>query len=318
MEEVESLVGNANHRKRLGDINGISRKKKSGNFDAVAACANNCNRSDLMAKLVVAACVLLLGLLYMSTQSEGDVGIKDIELKNHIPAEVPSADENVSSPFSTPSPVAVPTMEEKEKQPTQPEPVEKATPPPTPATVVENHPQEDESSNEKEENVDQDEEKPENNDAYLYSKYATILPLIDHPLPDEEEKNALAEKYGKWHFWDGDEDERPMEDYAGKFPNRDIPGEEIHDEAWQADAVYVNHILNDADLLIARAMEAIFIEYGHGKPLEPEGTYLISSFYFKTNFRQRHTISPNRIVCCYINIEIILNNFFFLLGTLQQ
>ena len=65
---------------------------------------------------------------------------------------------------------------------------------------------------------------------------------------------------------------RPMEDYAGKFPNQDIPGEDIHDKAWQADAVYVNHILNDADQLIARAMKVIFIEYGHGKPLEPEGT----------------------------------------------
>ena len=35
----------------------------------------------------------------------------------------------------------------------------------------------------------------------------------------------------------------------------------------------VNHILNDADLLISRTMEAIFVEYGHGKPLPPEGTW---------------------------------------------
>ena len=55
-------------------------------------------------------------------------------------------------------------------------------------------------------------------------------------------------------------------------PTRDIPGEDFPETAWQADAVFVNHILNDADELIARTMEAIFIEYGHGKPLEPEGT----------------------------------------------
>ena len=246
MKEVESLVGNAN-RKRLGLINGLSRKKKSGNADVVAACAN---RSDLLSKLVVVACITLLGLLYMSSRSDGDtagIDTEGIEIKHPMP-EVPS-------PFSTPPPVDVPTIDKKE-QPTQPKPVqvpvsvpvEKATPPPTPVFVE------------------------GDNDPCLYSKYATILPLIDHPLPDEDEKAALNEKFGKWHFWDGDEDERPMEDYVGKFPNRDIPGEDIPDEAWQADAVYVNHILNDADQLIARTMEAIFIEYGHGKPLEPAGT----------------------------------------------
>mmetsp|Transcript_10637 Transcript_10637/g.26864 ORF Transcript_10637/g.26864 Transcript_10637/m.26864 type:complete len:672 (-) Transcript_10637:1123-3138(-) len=50
-----------------------------------------------------------------------------------------------------------------------------------------------------------------------------------------------------------------------------MPGEEFPDDAWQADAVYVNHILNDADKLIGRTMEAIFVEYGKGKPLPPEG-----------------------------------------------
>jgi hypothetical protein len=42
-------------------------------------------------------------------------------------------------------------------------------------------------------------------------------------------------------------------------------------QQWQADAVYVNHILNDADQLVSRAMEAIFEEYGHPKPSTAEG-----------------------------------------------
>lgn len=107
-------------------------------------------------------------------------------------------------------------------------------------------------------------------DSFYYSNRATIPPLIDHPFADDKMKEALSEKFGSWHFWDGDEESRPLEDYCGKYPNRDIPGEDFPDEAWQADAVFVNHILNDADQLIGRAMEAIFTEYGHGKPLEPE------------------------------------------------
>ena len=68
----------------------------------------------------------------------------------------------------------------------------------------------------------------------------------------------------------GDEDIRPKDDYCGKYPNRDIPNDEFPDDAWQVDAVFVNHYLNDADKLISRAMEAIYTEYGWGKPLEPD------------------------------------------------
>ena len=28
----------------------------------------------------------------------------------------------------------------------------------------------------------------------------------------------------------------------GKYPYRDMPGDEIDDDAWQADAVFVNHV----------------------------------------------------------------------------
>ena len=102
---------------------------------------------------------------------------------------------------------------------------------------------------------------------YVYAKYATVLPLADHPLPNEATKQELAAKWGHWHFWDGEQDMRPKDDYCAKYPNRDIPGDDFPEDAWQADAVFVNHYLNDADKLITRAMEGIFTEYGKGKPL---------------------------------------------------
>lgn len=105
----------------------------------------------------------------------------------------------------------------------------------------------------------------------MYSHIATIPPEPDHKPVDEDTRKALTEKWGKWHFYDGDEERRPTGDYMAKYPNRDIPGNEFPDDAWQTDAVYVNHFIDDAEKLIARAKEAIFTEYGHGKPLPPEG-----------------------------------------------
>ena len=105
-------------------------------------------------------------------------------------------------------------------------------------------------------------------------KYSTIGKVPDDPyhVPvDDETRAQIAEKWGKWRFWDGEEDDRPTGDYAAEYPNRDISGDDLPDTAWQADAVYVNHILNDADKLIARAKEAIYTEYGYGGPQTPEG-----------------------------------------------
>lgn len=283
MEEVESLVGNAN-RKRLGNIT----RKKAKNDSGIAICAA---RSDHLSKLVVVACVIMLGLLYISTKGGGgDVMVVDIESKSKdsLPGSSSSTFEDPTSlakedrpdnsveedSISSPSPNSAPL--EPENIISKPSPTHAVVP----VAVEENLKEQIGTNTEiniqkhvsKSDHVDEvDEKKGHNNNAYLYSKYATVLPLIDHPLPDEVEKAALDEKFGRWHFWDGDEEMRPMEDYCAKFPNRDIPGEDIPDDAWQADAVYVNHILNDADNLLARAMEAIFIEYGHGKPLEPEG-----------------------------------------------
>ena len=87
---------------------------------------------------------------------------------------------------------------------------------------------------------------------------------------DDEKRDTLSELWGSWHFWDGEEDARPKDDYLSKYPNRDIPGDDFPPTSWQTDSVFVNHYLNDADKLIDRAMESIFTEYGHGKPLPPE------------------------------------------------
>jgi hypothetical protein len=46
----------------------------------------------------------------------------------------------------------------------------------------------------------------------LYSKYATFVPFDDPPLPDAETKAKLVEQWGKWGFWDGDEQMRPTQD----------------------------------------------------------------------------------------------------------
>ncbi len=89
----------------------------------------------------------------------------------------------------------------------------------------------------------------------------------DEDGDEEAKKEAMIEKWGKWHFWDGDPDSRPTEDYMAEFPNRDCPFEEFPYTAWQADAVYVNHMLDSAGELVNRAKEAIYTEYGWG-PLD--------------------------------------------------
>jgi hypothetical protein len=290
MEEVESLVNNA-ARKRLGDQNKrINANKNSNNNKAGSSCASCFMKGDFMSKVVVLACVILLGLLYLSAKEDDQPTLNgDIESKTPMPTPTPiptvadltPVTDPPELPKETPSPTAKPTDPPTEPPKETPSPTVKQTEPPkeTPAPTnppesqqeepAAEPPKEDDSDNGDEEDNDE----REDNSPYGYSSYATIRPLVDHPLPDDDTKAELAEKFGRWRFWDGDEDERPQEDYCGKYPNRDIPGEDFPDDAWQGDAVFVNHYLNDADQLIARTMEAIFIEYGHGKPLPPEGTY---------------------------------------------
>lgn len=70
----------------------------------------------------------------------------------------------------------------------------------------------------------------------LYSNYATIVPDPYAPLPEKDAMDAIREQWGAWKFWDGEEDDRPTGDYCAAYNNRDIPGDEFPDTAWQADA----------------------------------------------------------------------------------
>jgi hypothetical protein len=86
-----------------------------------------------------------------------------------------------------------------------------------------------------------------------YSDLSKITPDVErkYPLYSTSATADLQAKYGRWNFWDGEEDKRPSKDYCGAYPNRDIPGGEFPEEAWQVDAVFVNHIINDASELIS-------------------------------------------------------------------
>jgi len=86
--------------------------------------------------------------------------------------------------------------------------------------------------------------------------------------PNDENSGMGKEKWGYWKFYDGGADSRPEGDYCGKYENRDIPGDEFPENAWQTDAVYVNHFLDEALKLVARTKEAIYAEYGAGEPLD--------------------------------------------------
>jgi hypothetical protein len=112
-------------------------------------------------------------------------------------------------------------------------------------------------------------EKPPPTKGLAYSQISAMVPDPFRSTTPRD-SDALRQEWGQWGFWDGDEDQRPADDYCARFPQRDIPADAFPDTAWQVDAVFVNHLINDAEQLISRAMEAIFAEYGHGKPLPPE------------------------------------------------
>jgi len=107
----------------------------------------------------------------------------------------------------------------------------------------------------------------------------------DDDEDDEAIKDALIEKWGHWHFWDGTPEIRPTEDYLSMYPNKDCPYEGFPSESWQADAVYVNHMIDSASELVIRAKDAIFTEYGLGPREEISRDQLIQrTNMFKLDF----------------------------------
>jgi hypothetical protein len=172
------------------------------------------------------------------------------------------------------------TSEHHSKKPTVPSTTPGTTPEPT---QVDTDKKDEPSSEQPKQEQQQQEEgggeqqlplQPER--SHIYSKISTIVPdqFRNKAIPDdqlEEYTKELQTKWEKWKFWDGDESSRPTNDYCQSYPNCDIPGDKFPENSWQSDAVFVNHLINDGEKLISRAMEAIFTEYGHGKPLSPEG-----------------------------------------------
>jgi len=105
--------------------------------------------------------------------------------------------------------------------------------------------------------------------AVAYSAISKPQPDPDSLPVSDKVKEELAAKYGRWKFWDGEEENRPDDaKMCDGVPNCDVPGDDFPEDGWQGDAVFVNHILNDADALITRAMEAIFEEYVHGYTIQ--------------------------------------------------
>ena len=88
--------------------------------------------------------------------------------------------------------------------------------------------------------------------------------------PSENESTPDYGNWGHWKFYDGGAEDRPDNDYCGEADpvHRDIKGDDLPQNSWQVDAVYVNHFLDEALKLVQRTKEAIYTEYGAGEPLD--------------------------------------------------
>jgi hypothetical protein len=262
MEEVEGLVMGTGSRKKL---NQSRQKRKNGPGDGFAYVAV---QRDFVTYIVGAAMVVIVLLLYVSSQDATAAATTTtdgtttkptttVPNANDLGYQAPTTIAAVTVP-ATPAPVAaapLPTNAPVTNAPVTPPPTDPPVPEGTDTTATDSSASTGSSSG---------------SDLNYYSKFATFKPLLDTPLPDEETSKQLTDKWGKWSFWDGDEDMRPTEEYLSKHPHKDCPGEDLPDDSWQVDAVFVNHYLNDADKLISRAMDAIFAEYGHPREgLEP-------------------------------------------------
>eukprot|EP00547_Thalassionema_nitzschioides_P003449 CAMPEP_0194200592 /NCGR_PEP_ID=MMETSP0156-20130528/1126_1 /TAXON_ID=33649 /ORGANISM="Thalassionema nitzschioides, Strain L26-B" /LENGTH=895 /DNA_ID=CAMNT_0038925605 /DNA_START=103 /DNA_END=2790 /DNA_ORIENTATION=- len=266
LEEVEGLI-------RMGGSSGVGtgrgarKNQKSYAELCLAELMDPKHRKRIM---ILSFVVVMLLLMAANDMGQAENGSKKVKQEEEEPTKITFVD---PADLATNAPVIV--IDEsgsvvdvepppKEEKPKEEEPKEEK---PKEEEPKEEKPKEEEPKEEKpkeEEPKQEEKPKPKRNDKIpLLEKDLETLPI------DDTKRDELAEKYGKWGFWDGDAEIRPK-DYLSKYPNSDIPGDDFPQDAWQTDAVYVNHFLNDADKLIDRAMEAIFEEYGHGKPLPPE------------------------------------------------
>jgi hypothetical protein len=87
------------------------------------------------------------------------------------------------------------------------------------------------------------EQKEEAKRPWVYSDYATVVP-DPQQQSDESAQQSLAEEWGRWSFWDGEENIRPVGSQYADYAYRDVPSDDFDNNAWTVDAVFVNHILD--------------------------------------------------------------------------
>lgn len=264
---MESLIGT--ERKTLS--RNKNNKKSDDTLLAVAT------KKDFMTKVLIVAGIALFSLTYLASSGGSDKVVTEeignIEGSGGTVNPGPGGVHVIETPVAVPVPSPTERPVEETKSSVDETPVVDKTPdipvtPPPTEAAPKPVPEPEEDSSSSSDSFDGGGKELFEDGEYKYSNFAKVNPLIDHPLPDDEKKELYKEKFGGWHFWDGEEDSRPNNDYMAKYPNRDIPNDEFDDDAWQGDAVFVNHYLNDAGNFVERAMEAIYTEYGYGKPLE--------------------------------------------------
>jgi hypothetical protein len=99
-------------------------------------------------------------------------------------------------------------------------------------------------------------------------QYKTRSPVDTNPAKAGERDKIradLASKWGSWTLVDPKAAERPKDDFAKSFPDRDIPWDKFPSNAWQVDKDYLSKFLPEAKAHVERAMEAILAEYGWSK-----------------------------------------------------
>jgi hypothetical protein len=81
-------------------------------------------------------------------------------------------------------------------------------------------------------------------------------------------RDAMVQEWGSWTLVD--DKERPIHDFYGSYPNRDVPRTQFPSNAWQLDKDYLSKFLPESLQLVERVQRAIRAEYGQeGKdPLE--------------------------------------------------
>ncbi len=100
-------------------------------------------------------------------------------------------------------------------------------------------------------------------------------------------RQAVMEEWGSWTLVDDNKD-RPLNDYYGNYPHRDVPRTEFPSNAWQLDSDYLSRFLPESIQLVQRAQRAILAEYGqnHSSDMFHIFRYESPEFVNETGSRQ--------------------------------